>query len=610
MSSQVKAAGMWETLQKTGLKVASISAMRALRLALIDVYAKNYYSGVQGGGGHFSVNLTSTKGAFFTGSITGSVLTVTSVTNGQLAQGLQINWAGSTGNVNVASFGTGTGGPGTYNLSQSGLNVASTIMTADDGGSYIVSIDGTRRERDEQIANVVNFGAAGSATATVNDWAFWNAIQSMPKDIGANPLGTLIIPPAKYARATGDIYYTSMRLLAAGAALDYSAAAASVTAVTINQISQGFWTDTAKGDPMGMLSLIGPGSGTTSIGILVGEAAGGTLFGFSAFIGNITGFGVGHQQASNSYAYKLVGGAVTGNGVNHYFPPGLSNAAEQVELIGVLSANAGVSSVRNWASDLDLRIIGGSIDYDTSVSVDPAGDSITTLIGVHLEGAQNQISVKNTQGIGNPYVQLVDCTYTRPNGSTGAGATPIIDGNNAHISVRGGWVRIGAGTQDTFALSTGAYGLTVLDLGVVGTVTTIADVVGGSGQKFTTQNLAWTPALAFGGATTGIAYSSQTGTYGQHGNMVFASFSITLTSKGTAAGAATIGGLPELPVGEGSCDIQFYSNLASAISAFPSYVSGGNVYLGKTGGTSWTAMNDADFTNTTRIDGFLKYMVA
>ena len=53
----------------------------------------------------------------------------------------------------------------------------------------------------------------------------------------------------------------------------------------------------------------------------------------------------------------------------------------------------------------------------------------------------------------------------------------------------------------------------------------------------------WTPALRFGGATTGIT-GSQVGRYTRIGNMVFAQGTIALSSKGSATGAASIAGLP------------------------------------------------------------------
>jgi hypothetical protein len=54
----------------------------------------------------------------------------------------------------------------------------------------------------------------------------------------------------------------------------------------------------------------------------------------------------------------------------------------------------------------------------------------------------------------------------------------------------------------------------------------------------------WTPVLKFGGATTGITYTTQTGTYTRIGRMVCARATIVLSSNGSASGGALVEGLP------------------------------------------------------------------
>ena len=55
---------------------------------------------------------------------------------------------------------------------------------------------------------------------------------------------------------------------------------------------------------------------------------------------------------------------------------------------------------------------------------------------------------------------------------------------------------------------------------------------------------AFTPVLAFGGASVGITYSAQVGAAIQFGNLVFITLAIILSSKGSSTGTATITGLP------------------------------------------------------------------
>lgn len=79
--------------------------------------------------------------ASVTGSISGTVLTVTAVSSGALAAGTSLVGTGIPTGVTISSFGTGTGGTGTYNISAS-LTVASESITAELGvvtlGDYAV----------------------------------------------------------------------------------------------------------------------------------------------------------------------------------------------------------------------------------------------------------------------------------------------------------------------------------------------------------------------------------------------------------------------------------------------------------------------------------------
>ena len=77
----------------------------------------------------------------------------------------------------------------------------------------------------------------------------------------------------------------------------------------------------------------------------------------------------------------------------------------------------------------------------------------------------------------------------------------------------------------------------------------VNDVSAGSDKKITQADFlgstgTWTPVLAFGGASTGITYSTQVGSYTRVGRIVLAELTIMLTSKGSASGNATIAGLP------------------------------------------------------------------
>lgn len=54
----------------------------------------------------------------------------------------------------------------------------------------------------------------------------------------------------------------------------------------------------------------------------------------------------------------------------------------------------------------------------------------------------------------------------------------------------------------------------------------------------------FTPEIEFGGASTGITYSSRSGSYVKTGNLINFSISITLSNKGSSTGTMTVNGLP------------------------------------------------------------------
>ena len=79
----------------------------------------------------YSVDADTCPGnAIFTGAVSGTVLTATCPCHGTLAVGSIIGNNGTTGERTISSFGTGTGGAGTYNLNFTGGTVASSLMIA------------------------------------------------------------------------------------------------------------------------------------------------------------------------------------------------------------------------------------------------------------------------------------------------------------------------------------------------------------------------------------------------------------------------------------------------------------------------------------------------
>ena len=83
------------------------------------------------------ITYTSSDNKIFTGSIAGSLLTVTAVAYGTIAIGDEIFATGLTQGFTISSFGSGTGGLGTYNLSGApGTLLSRTIVSTPNSGVY------------------------------------------------------------------------------------------------------------------------------------------------------------------------------------------------------------------------------------------------------------------------------------------------------------------------------------------------------------------------------------------------------------------------------------------------------------------------------------------
>ena len=121
----------------------------------------------------------------------------------------------------------------------------------------------------------------------------------------------------------------------------------------------------------------------------------------------------------------------------------------------------------------------------------------------------------------------------------------------------------------------------------------------------------WTPDLHFGSGKTGITYSSRSGSYRilttGSSQLIVAHFFFLLTSKGSSTGSAAIRGIPEgATPSSGAAAIRYIQNLTSLtglLVAYPNDNNGGEVQFYQTSAGNLAALTDANFQNTSRIDG-------
>ena len=152
---------------------------------------------------------------------------------------------------------------------------------------------------------------------------------------------------------------------------------------------------------------------------------------------------------------------------------------------------------------------------------------------------------------------------------------------------------------------------------------------GGSGTSAVTNSLddyevgTFTPGIAFGGASTGVTYSVNKGSYIKIGRFVQCYGHLTLASKGTSTGAATITGLP-FTVGnylpntalDGGGNFTYFSGLSSGtildfISLLPDDLTNTAQIQGKgDGALNCANSDDTWFGNTFNCRFYCNYISA
>lgn len=109
----------------------------------------------------------------------------------------------------------------------------------------------------------------------------------------------------------------------------------------------------------------------------------------------------------------------------------------------------------------------------------------------------------------------------------------------------------------------------------------------------------WTPVLTFGGASTGITYTTQTGAYVKVGRLVFARCRIVLSNKGSATGTAAVTGVPFSVNDDSGGSVAYATAMAALTSDVSIYVDTANkIFFLDYGATGRAFMDDTNFTNT------------
>ena len=106
----------------------------------------------------YSWRISSPANAVFTGSVSGTVLTVTSVSTGTITAGQSLLGVGVTRETVITSLGTGTGGAGTYNINLSQTLTPRALNSATVGAQVTGSISATTLTVTAVASGVISVG--------------------------------------------------------------------------------------------------------------------------------------------------------------------------------------------------------------------------------------------------------------------------------------------------------------------------------------------------------------------------------------------------------------------------------------------------------------------
>lgn len=241
----------------------------------------------------------------------------------------------------------------------------------------------------------------------------------------------------------------------------------------------------------------------------------------------------------------------------------------------------------------------------------------TAPIGATAVGASNTVLLGNTAadpGFGAvPNAALVNDSVTLNNGNniTVTGGSPLVLGGKASFNVTGtitNSVQIGNAGGSLSSLTAGTSGQVLSGVTASAPIFTATPMVtsisfdGVNNLSSYVADTAWTPVLAFGGASVGITYATQIGRYTKIGNLVVFTANISTSSIGSSTGAATINGLTITPDQATTYSITFsHLTYTGQVMAFTS--AGSNIINldQQLSGAGITALTNTNFAATTLI---------
>ena len=310
--------------------------------------------------------ISNPSAAIFTGSISTTTLTVTSVLSGTIAVGQAIFGEGIAQNTVITALGTGTGGVGTYTVSNSQTVASTSINAVASAATVTGDITGTTLDVTVVSSGTLQIGQTLEG-ANVTNGTIITALGT-----GTGNTGTYTVSPSQTA-ASATIYALNWTVLPntdgafeGGGTVDitdnyflYNKPGSQLWAASdlLSPITDPLSFASKDGSPDDLVSVIVDRREVYLLGEMSSEVwidSGGVPFPFTRIPGTSTQQGIAAQwsmaRMGNSFAYvsKNNRGEAMIVRMNGYFPERISTHAVETTLV-----NQNVSDALAWTYQLE-----------------------------------------------------------------------------------------------------------------------------------------------------------------------------------------------------------------------------------------------------------------
>jgi hypothetical protein len=314
----------------------------------------------------YTWQISNPSAATFTGSISTTTLTVDSVLSGTIAVGQAIFGDGIAQNTVITALGTGTGGAGTYTISNSQTVATTTINSNDPPAVVTASISGTTMTVSGVTSGTLKIGQTLEGSG-ITDGTIIKALGT-----GTGGTGTYDVEPSQSAGST-SVYAIAWTVLPStdgafegGGTVDitdnyflYNKPGSQLWAASdlLSPITDPLSFASKDGSPDDLVALIVDRREVYLLGEMSSEVwidSGGVPFPFTRIPGTSTQQGIAAQwscaRMGNSFAYvsKNNRGEAMIVRMNGYFPERISTHAVETTLV-----NQNVSDALAWTYQLE-----------------------------------------------------------------------------------------------------------------------------------------------------------------------------------------------------------------------------------------------------------------